>query len=183
MRIHRARRGAHRERGASAVEFAIVLPVLVVMVFGILDYGLFFFDSVGMRQGAREAARQAVVLRVDTANCGGTVSFANIACTARNASDNVLGRPGGAVTGGGPPQVKVYMKLLQNGSNGPGWQQGNQFVMCTQVGEKSATGLVPFPASGLITTKVAMSIESAASAPSGALVTDTPPSGGSWSWC
>ncbi|WP_211284004.1 TadE family protein [Phycicoccus duodecadis] len=180
----RARSGApRREGGAAAVEFALVLPLLLLLIFGIIDYGMFFFDSIGMRQGAREAARSAVVLRVDATACGSTISYDNIACTARTGSNNILGKAAGAVTGGGPAQVKVYMKLQTNGSNAAGWVQGNQFVMCTQVAEKPATGFVPFPANGIMTSKVVMSIESAASAPSGSLVTDAAPAGGDWTWC
>ncbi len=61
----RRRAGRRDERGASAVEFAIILPVLMVLIFGIIDYGFFFFDSIGLRQGSREAARQA-------SSCGST---------------------------------------------------------------------------------------------------------------
>lgn len=174
-----------REGGAAAVEFALVLPILLLLIFGIIDYGMFFFDSIGMRQGAREAARSAVVLRVDATSCGATISYDSIACTARTGSNNVLGKTAGAVSGGGPAQVKVYMKLQQSGTNPspPTWVQGNQFILCTQIAEKPATGFVPFPSNGIMTSKVVMSIESATSAPSGSLVTDTAPSGGDWSWC
>jgi Flp pilus assembly protein TadG len=172
-----------REGGAAAVEFALVLPILLLLIFGIIDYGMFFFDSIGMRQGAREAARSAVVLRVDATSCGATISYDSIACTARTGSNNVLGKTAGAVSGGGPAQVKVYMRLQQSGSNAAGWVQGNQFVMCTQVAEKPATGFVPFPSNGIMTSKVVMSIESGASAPAGSLVTDAAPAGGNWTWC
>lgn len=180
MRIRPA--SGPRERGAAAVEFALVLPVLLLLIFGTIDYGMFFFDSIGMRQGAREAARSAVVLRVDT-SCGSTVSYDNIACTARTGSNNILGRSAGTVSGGGPSQVKVYMKIQQSGSNPspPTWVQGNQFVLCTMISEKAATGFVPFPSNGIMTSKVVMSIESGTSAPTGSLVTDTAPVGGDWS--
>lgn len=166
------------------MEFAILLPVLLVLVFGIIDYGIFFFDSIGLRQGGREAARQAVVLRVDATACSATVSYDNIACTARFASTNVLGRSTGSVSGGGPAQVKVSMRIQTSAPNTTNaWKQGNQFILCTQVSEKSATGFVPFPASGIMSSKVVMSIEKDSSTPSGSLVTDAAPTGGSWTWC
>jgi Flp pilus assembly protein TadG len=50
-----------REKGASAVEFAIVLPLLVLLVFGIMEAGWLFAQQVEVRNAAREGARLAVV--------------------------------------------------------------------------------------------------------------------------
>lgn len=52
---------ARSERGASAVEFAIVLPVLFLVMAGIVDFGRFFFAQIQVTNAAREAARTAVV--------------------------------------------------------------------------------------------------------------------------
>ncbi|MEP6648334.1 MAG: LLM class flavin-dependent oxidoreductase [Lapillicoccus sp.] len=37
------------------VEFALVIPLLMALVLGIIDYGLCFNDSISVRQGVREA--------------------------------------------------------------------------------------------------------------------------------
>ncbi len=50
-----------REKGASAVEFAIVLPMLILLVFGIMEAGWLFAQQVEVRNAAREGARLAVV--------------------------------------------------------------------------------------------------------------------------
>jgi Flp pilus assembly protein TadG len=50
------------ERGATLVEAAIVLPVLVTLLLGIIDFGFAFNDYVSIRQGTREAAREAAVV-------------------------------------------------------------------------------------------------------------------------
>ena len=47
--------------GAAAVEFALVTPLLLVMLFGIIDYGIWFADSISARQAVRDAARQGFV--------------------------------------------------------------------------------------------------------------------------
>jgi Flp pilus assembly protein TadG len=51
------------ERGASAVEFAIVLPVLVMFVFGIIEFGMVFYNKAMITNACREAARAAIVYR------------------------------------------------------------------------------------------------------------------------
>src|SRR5689334_15249863 len=55
------RHSADLDRGAAAVEFALVVPVLLMILFGIIDYGLLFNNSLSVKQGVREAARQGVV--------------------------------------------------------------------------------------------------------------------------
>lgn len=49
------------ERGASAVEFALVLPVLLLLVFGLIQYGLYFWAVQGGSDLARSGARLAAV--------------------------------------------------------------------------------------------------------------------------
>ncbi len=50
-----------REAGATLIEFAIVLPLLVLLLFGIIEAGWAFSQSVEVRNAAREGARLAVV--------------------------------------------------------------------------------------------------------------------------
>lgn len=52
----RRRRG---ERGASAVEFALVAPVLMIMLFGILEVSFLMKDHVSMSSSVRGGARAA----------------------------------------------------------------------------------------------------------------------------
>ena len=61
---HRARRG-HRvrdtDRGAAAVEFALLLPLLLLLVFGIIDFGRALNAQITLTQAAREGARLAAL--------------------------------------------------------------------------------------------------------------------------
>jgi len=50
-------RSASRDRGAVAVEFAILLPVLLLLVFGIIDFGRALNAQIALTQAAREGAR------------------------------------------------------------------------------------------------------------------------------
>lgn len=45
------------ERGATAVEFALVLPLLLIIVFGIIDFGRAINAQITITQAAREGAR------------------------------------------------------------------------------------------------------------------------------
>lgn len=48
---------ARRERGASLVEFAIVLPLLLLVIGGLIDFGRLYFTEVMITNAAREGAR------------------------------------------------------------------------------------------------------------------------------
>jgi Flp pilus assembly protein TadG len=50
-----SRRGA-RDRGAAAVEFALVFPLLLLIVFGIIDFGRALNTQITLTQAAREGA-------------------------------------------------------------------------------------------------------------------------------
>lgn len=62
------------EKGAALVEFAIILPLLIVMLFGILEASWAFAQQNDVRHGTREAARLAAV------NYGDVQAVAQEAC-------------------------------------------------------------------------------------------------------
>jgi len=49
------------EKGASAVEFAIILPILIVLVFAIIQFGITYNNYISLTHAAREGARLAAV--------------------------------------------------------------------------------------------------------------------------
>jgi Flp pilus assembly protein TadG len=51
-----------RERGAAAVEFALVLPLLLTLVLGAIDWGWYFFVDQLVTNAAREGARAGSLL-------------------------------------------------------------------------------------------------------------------------
>jgi len=57
--------------GAAAVEFALLLPLLVLLLFGFIQFGLAFNTRIQATNAAREAARQAVVGIDDWTDVGG----------------------------------------------------------------------------------------------------------------
>lgn len=54
------------EKGQSLVEFALVLPLLVVLLFGIIDFGRIFHVYLTIDHAGREAARAASIGQDDT---------------------------------------------------------------------------------------------------------------------
>ena len=48
-----------RERGAALVEFAIVVPLLLLLVFGAMDIGRLYFTQVSLSEAAQEGALYA----------------------------------------------------------------------------------------------------------------------------
>ncbi len=61
-RLGTFRRG---DRGAVAVEMAIVVPVLVLLAFGMLEFGLAFTNKLAMSHAVNQATRHATVLGTD----------------------------------------------------------------------------------------------------------------------
>jgi Flp pilus assembly protein TadG len=53
------RRQAGRRRGAQAVEFALIAPLLILVSGSIIDYGWFFTNKLIVSQAVRDAARTA----------------------------------------------------------------------------------------------------------------------------
>jgi Flp pilus assembly protein TadG len=58
--LERVKRAGGREDGASAVEFAIIAPLFIFIVFGIIVYGVVLASYISVQQLAAEAARASV---------------------------------------------------------------------------------------------------------------------------
>lgn len=50
------------ERGAMVVEFGLVVPILLLLVFGIIDFGRAYYTLNNLTSAVREGVRRAVVL-------------------------------------------------------------------------------------------------------------------------
>jgi len=53
------------QNGAAMVEFAIVLPLLLLILFGIIEFSLVMYNKAMITNASREGARRGVVYRVD----------------------------------------------------------------------------------------------------------------------
>lgn len=62
--MSRRRNMIRNERGQTMVEFALVVPILCVVLFGILQFGALYNDYVTVTDAARVGARRAAVSRL-----------------------------------------------------------------------------------------------------------------------
>src|SRR5438128_1590091 len=73
------------ESGVALVEMAILIPFLLLLIFGMIDFGIFLYRNIGLTQGVREAARQAAVAKFDggVAGCASSTPTNNVVCAAK----------------------------------------------------------------------------------------------------
>ncbi|WP_461172049.1 pilus assembly protein [Arthrobacter sp. Z1-9] len=55
------------ERGAAAVEFALLVPILIMLVFGIMEFGRAYNVQISLTNAAREAARSMAITKNEDA--------------------------------------------------------------------------------------------------------------------
>ncbi|MEX2651652.1 MAG: TadE/TadG family type IV pilus assembly protein [Acidimicrobiia bacterium] len=71
------------EDGASLVEFAMLVPFLILLLLGIIEFGYLLGEFNDVRHGAREGARVAAV------NTGENTFLHNATCDAMDLTSNV----------------------------------------------------------------------------------------------
>jgi Flp pilus assembly protein TadG len=118
----RARQG---DEGAAAVEFALLFPLFLVIVFGIITMGFGFNQKINLTQTAREASRYGATLSLAASAPGnaGTVDtwLANVTQVALSAggSDLDADRPGRFVCVAYVSEADGSTKSLTTGTGGP----------------------------------------------------------------
>jgi Flp pilus assembly protein TadG len=69
------KRAAFRsERGQSMTEFALVLPLIVLLLFGIIEFGMTFNDYISLTDAVRAGGRKGAVARHDSDPVGATIA-------------------------------------------------------------------------------------------------------------
>ena len=61
LNVHKMSRSFRKQRGAAAVEFAVVAPVFVLLIFGMIEYGRMVMVQQMLTNASREGARRAVL--------------------------------------------------------------------------------------------------------------------------
>lgn len=128
-----------RRRGASAVEAALVLPVVVLLLFGILEYGRYMMTLQVLTNAAREGAHYALTHTQPVTIAG--VTSGNATTDVTNIINKALG--GGVYLSGQTVQIYASDSV---GNNIGSWT-------ATQVGESVCvriTGNYPVILGGML---------------------------------
>lgn len=92
------------EEGQALVEFALIVPLLILLLFGIVDFGRIFHAYLTIDHAGREAARAASIGKDDTQVTSTAVSDAvGIGLTA----DRVVVSPTGTRVSGNDVSIKI----------------------------------------------------------------------------
>ena len=89
------RRRRWRALGQGLVEFALVLPIFAILLFGIIDFGRYVFTMNSVNNGAREGARSGSVAIRPAPLCNG---LDREACVKAVVRDRTWGVPANMLT-------------------------------------------------------------------------------------
>lgn len=92
LKKRHSRRNRHANRAVAAVEFAVCLPVILILVFGAIEASSFIFLKQSLHVAAYEGARLAV--RIGSNNEDATQSVQNL-LSSRNVRDFSVHFPNG----------------------------------------------------------------------------------------
>ncbi|MEX4001580.1 TadE/TadG family type IV pilus assembly protein [Paraburkholderia sp. EG285A] len=86
-------RGRRAQRGVAALEFALVLPLLMLLLFGIVEMGFLLYDKAVITNAARAAVRQAVAFGEDSTGAAQYMSVASATSVASSGLSSMLISP------------------------------------------------------------------------------------------
>ncbi|POH74855.1 TadE/TadG family type IV pilus assembly protein [Arthrobacter glacialis] len=111
-----------RERGAAAVEAAFILPVLLLLVIGIMEFGFLFNQQISATNAAREGARNAAIHYADA----GFPGSVNTAAVASAPTLSIAGTPTISYSSGSACGANVRVTVTVHVAPGParGWLIG-----------------------------------------------------------
>ena len=99
------------ERGVSALEFALVLPVLLLITFVIIEYGIIFYDKVVLINASREGARAGIVYATNSSGTYAPVTATAIRTVVKNYANGLLINLGGTTKNLADSNITVSCKV------------------------------------------------------------------------
>jgi hypothetical protein len=117
------------ERGAALVEMAVILPLFVLMIFGMIEAGWAFAQANDVRHGAREGARMAAINDLDD-----IATITADVCSRMELS--------------GSPETAITLTPIENNDDGEGGRNAKGRVL-VELEYSSITGVVDFAFGGL----------------------------------
>ena len=88
---NRLKKGNRGEKGQSLAEFVMVLPIFLILVFAIIDFGMGFHAWLTVTNSAREGARLGAVRAPAAGGCDNDPSTqaTNVDCRVRETADSL----------------------------------------------------------------------------------------------
>jgi len=162
------------------VELAIVLPIFLLLVFGVIQFGITYNNLITLRQGTREAVRQGAVGNFGTTSTCSLTSLSGtpsadvqkLMCLAKNQVGLSYANT----------RVKVLSGSADFSSSGT-FLKGEALIVCVQYPvDATAKFVTPVLGTAVLKTKTAMRIETSYSnTETGGQ--EAALSGSDWSWC
>ena len=188
--LHRRRddrRQGRSERGAVLVELALVVPVLVLLIMGIVDYAVLFNQKIGLRGGVREAAwngSRGIFGAAPNASCALTFSGAAPDANTQKLMCMVKRR-----SGLDPSEIRVMVRSvdLDHPAAAGSFDNGMGLMVCAMRKASSTTHFFSslfsdsFQVARL--TTVVLAIDPAVTVVGGGKETAFPTKAGGWSFC
>jgi Flp pilus assembly protein TadG len=114
-----------REDGAAAVEFALIVGVLAMLIFGMLQFGLTFFELQNLRAADREGARLGAV-----------------AATPDAIRSRIASASGGAISQAEAPLPFITIQYSDDGTSGWTTRSGNTTPACSSAAANTTNAAV-----------------------------------------
>jgi Flp pilus assembly protein TadG len=144
MTRFRERRG---QQGAAAVEFALVLPIMLLLLFGLIQYGYYFYSMQAGSSAVGDAAR-----RIAVGNCTTTAQVQTLL-------KNKLGPATTASSASGINVSVAYTNVNGSVGTAPGEIGGSVQVTATFPTLDIHFPLIPVPGGGNVTRSTFARIE------------------------
>jgi len=132
-------RRRREDRGAAAVEFALILPIMLLLLFGLIQYGYYFYAMQAGSSAVGDAARRMAV-----GNCTTTGQVQTLL-------KNKLGPATTANSPGGITVTIDYTNVDGSGGTAPGEIGGSVQVTATFPTLDIHFPLIPVPGGGTVT--------------------------------
>jgi Flp pilus assembly protein TadG len=174
------------ERGAELIEFAIVLPLVLLLLFGLIEFGSTYNNLQNVRQGVRDAARQGAVAQFGSNSSCTLNGVGALSSDTNKLMCEVKTAIGAGAIGFSSSDVAIRVELasadLSAVTSSP-WVVGEGLVVCAEYRLHSITGLLaPFLNNKVLKTRTIMRIEQAPSGVNAAFGSETD-LGPGWGWC
>jgi len=105
------------ENGTAVVEFAIIAPLLFVILFGIIEFGVLLYDKAMITNAAREGARAGIVYDTNLRDEDGVIDTTALSSQVQTSVNSYLG--GNLISFVGTPSVTVPAPTVSE-ENGDG---------------------------------------------------------------